>query len=146
MFCQSCGVQVDERDLFCSACGKSLSGNQENQLYSFGPWLVNVCFSRPGTFVLMQKNNTKIVLTNQQIYGSSTFNNSKRFQVPYPTILALENFVYTLNLGRWNVLWIKYMEPEKIKEVSIMGFGANSANITEAFKIINACISNSLSK
>jgi len=124
-------------DLFCSACGKSLSGNQETELYSFGPWAVNVCFSRPGTFVIMQKNNTKIVLTNQQIYGSSTFNNSIRFQVPYPTILAIENFDYSLNLGPWKVLWIKYMEPEKIREVSIMCFAPNSANITEAFKIIS---------
>jgi hypothetical protein len=144
MFCQSCGVQVDERDLFCSGCGKSLSGNQETEIFSFGPWLVNVCFSRPGTFVLMQKNNTKIVLTNQQIYGSSTFNNSTRFQVPYPTILALENFEYTLNMGLWNVLWIKYMTPEKIKEVSIMSFGPNSKQTTEAFKIINAHMTNSL--
>ncbi len=85
----------------------------------------------------MQKNNTKIVLTNQQIYGSSTFNNSLRFQVPYPTILAIESFDYSLNLGPWTVLWIKYMTPEKIKEVSIMCFGPNSTNITEAFNIIN---------
>jgi hypothetical protein len=69
MFCQSCRAQNAERDLFCSACGKSLSGNQETVLYSFGPWAVNVCFSRPGTFVMMQKNNTKIVLTNQQFMG-----------------------------------------------------------------------------
>lgn len=137
MFCQSCRAQNAERDLFCSACGKSLSGNQETELYSFGPWAVNVCFSRPGTFVMMQKNNTKIVLTNQQIYGSSTFNNSIRFQVPYSKILAIENFDYSLNLGPWKVLWIKYMEPEKIREVSIMCFAPNSANITEAFKIIS---------
>jgi len=137
MLCPSCGVNLAERDLFCSACGKSLSGNQETELYSFGPWAVNVCFSRPGTFVMMQKNNTKIVLTNQQIYGSSTFNNSLRFQVPYPTILAIESFDYSLNLGPWKVLWIKYMAPEKIREVSIMCFGPNSTNITEAFKIIS---------
>jgi hypothetical protein len=146
MFCQSCGAKVDERALFCPACRKSIPGNQETELYSFGPWLVNVCFSRPGTFVLMQKNNTKIVLTNQQIYGSSTFNNSIRFQVPYPTILAIENFDYRLNLGPWNVLWIKYMAPEKIKEVSIMCFGPNSPNITEAFKIISARSTTSLSR
>jgi len=137
MLCPSCGVKVDERNLFCSACGKSLPGNQETELYSFGPWAVNVCFSRPGTFVMMQKNNTKIVLTNQQIYGSSTFNNSKRFQVPYPTILAIENFDYSLNLGPWKVLWIKYVEPQKIKEVSIMCFGPNSEYIAKAFDIIN---------
>jgi hypothetical protein len=138
MFCQSCKVKVDERDVFCKSCGKSLSGNQETELYSFGPWAVNVCFSRPGTLVMMQKNNTKIVLTNQQIYGSSTFNNSKRFQIPYPTILAIENFDYSLNLGQWEVLWIKYMEPEKVREVSIMCFGPNSADIVKAFDIINA--------
>jgi hypothetical protein len=101
---------------------------------SFG---VNVCFSRPGTFVLMQKNNTKIVLTNQKIYGLSIFNNSTRFQVPYTSILARENFDYRLNFGLWKVMWIKYTEREKIKEVSIMGFGSNSANIMKAFDIVN---------
>jgi hypothetical protein len=144
MFCQSCGVKVDERDGFCKSCGKSLS-SQETELYSFGPWAVNVCFGRPGLFVMMQKNNTKIVLTNQQIYGSSSFNNSKRFQIPYPTILAIENFDYNLNLGPWKVLWIKYMEPEKIKEVSIMCFGPNSAHIIKAFNIINANLPSSSS-
>jgi len=138
MQCPSCGVNLAERDLFCSACEKNLSGNQETELYSFGPWAVNVCFSRPGTFVLMQKNNTKIFLTNQQIYGSSTFNNSLRFQVPYPTILAIETFDYSLNLGLWKVLWIKYNTPEKIREVSIMCFATNSTNITEAFNITNS--------
>jgi hypothetical protein len=145
MFCSSCGVQVDEQDLFCKACGKSLSGNQEIVLQSFGPWGVNVCFNRPGTFVLMQKNNTKIVLTNQQIYGSSTFNNSIRFRVLYPAILAMESFDYTFNLGPWKVLWIKYMEPKKVREVSIMCFGPNSPNISEAFKIVGAQASSSLS-
>jgi len=145
MFCQSCGGKADERDLFCSACGKSLPCNQETELYSFGPWLVNVCFSRPGTFVWMHKNDTKIVLSNQRIYGISTLTNSTRFQVSYSDILARENFDYRLNLGLWNVLWIKYKEAEKIKEVSIMCFGANSAHIAEAYKIISAHSTNSLS-
>ena len=144
MFCQSCGTKADERDVFCKSCGKSLLANQETELYSFGPWAVNVCFSRPGTFVLMQKNNTNIVLTNQQIFGSSTFNNSLRFQVPYPTILAIENFDYSLNLGPWKVLWIKYMEPQKIKEVSIMCFGPNSEHIAKAFNIISLHLPSSL--
>jgi hypothetical protein len=137
MFCQGCGVEVGQQDVFCKSCGKSLPSNQETELYSFGPWLVNVCFSRPGTFVLMQKNDTKIVLTNQQIYGSSTFNNSLRFQVPYPTILAIENFDFHLNLGPWKVLWIKYLTPQKIKEVSIMCFGSDSEHIAKAFNIIS---------
>jgi hypothetical protein len=144
MYCPSRGVKVVELDQFCVACGKSLFGKQETELYSFGPWLVNVCFSRPGTFVWMQKNNTKIILTNQRIYGSSTFNNSTRFQVPYPTILSMENFDYRLNLGLWKVLWIKYVEPEKTKEVSIMCFGTDSVHITEAFDIITAHSTGSL--
>jgi hypothetical protein len=143
MLCPSCGVNLGEGDLFCSSCGKSLYVNQETELLSFGPWAVNVCFSRPGTFVMMQKNNTEIALTNQQIYGLSIFNNSIRFQVPYPTILATETFDYSLNLGPWKVLWIKYMTPEKIKEVSIMCFATNSSNITEALKIISSPSSSS---
>jgi hypothetical protein len=143
--CPNCEMNVDEHDLFCSACGKRLSGNQENELYTFGPWLVNVCFSRPGTFVLMHKNDTKIVLTNQRIYGFCTLTNSTRFQVPYSAILAKENFDYRLNLGLWNVLWIRYKEAEKIKEVSIMCFGANSAHSTEAFRIISTHSTYSLS-
>ena len=129
---------MDERDLFCSSCGKSLSSNQETELYSFGPWLVNVCFSRPVTFVWTHKNDTKIVLTNQRIYGSSTLTNSLRFQISYSAILDRENFNYRLNLGLWNVLWIKYKEADKTKEVSIMCFGPNSADIAEAFRIISA--------
>jgi hypothetical protein len=137
MFCPSCGATVGEKDLFCTTCGKSLS-SQETEVYSFGPFGVNVCFSRPGTFVLMQKNNTKVVLTNQKIYGLSIFNNSTRFQVPYTLILAKEIFDYRLNLGLWKVIWIKFMEREKTKEVSIMGFGSNSANIVKAFDIVSA--------
>jgi len=146
MFCPSCGVNVGERDLFCTACGRKLSSNQETELYSFGPGLVNVCFGRPGTFVLMHKNDTKIVLTNQRIYGSSTLTNSTRFQISYSDILAKESFDYRLNFGLWNVLWLKYKEAEKIKEVSIMCFGPNSANIIEAFRIIGANSNSSLSK
>ena len=137
MFCQNCGTKVEGQDGFCKSCGTNVPSNQEIELYSFGPWLVNVCFSRPRTFALMQKNNTKIVLTNQQIYGASTFNSSLRFQVPYPTIIFTENFDYLLNLGPWSVLWIKYMEPRGIKEVSIMCFGPNSEHIAKAFSIIN---------
>ena len=143
MICQNCG-KVNDQDLFCVSCGKSLTSNLETELYSFGPWGVNVCFSRPGTFVLMHKNDTKIVLSNQRIYGVTTLTNSTRFQLSYSDILARENFDYRLNLGLWNVLWIKYKEAEKIKEVSIMCFGSNSAQITEAYKIINVHLTNSL--
>jgi hypothetical protein len=136
MLCPSCGSTIADQDRFCSACGKSLVGNQETELYSFGPWGVNVCFSRPGTFVWMQKNDTNIVLKNQRIYGSSTFTNSKRFEVRYSTILAKEAFDYRLNLGPWKVLWIKYREADKIKEVSIMCIGSNSPHISQAFDII----------
>jgi hypothetical protein len=146
MFCPSCGGKIVERDAICNSCGKSLASNQETELYSFGPWAVNVCFSRPGTFVMMQKNSTKIVLTNQQIYGSSTFNNSLRFQVPYPTILAIESYDYSLNLGPWKVLWIKYVDPQKIKEVSIMCFNPISEHIAKAFNIISLRSPGSLSK
>jgi len=146
MLCPSCGVNVNDEDLFCAACGKSLASNQETQLYSFGPLLVNICFSRPGTFVLMQKNNTRIVLTNQRIYGLSTLTNSTRFEIFYFNILAKENFNYRLNFGPWSVLWINYREAEKTKEVSIMCSGSNSAHISEALRIINSYSPNPLSR
>jgi len=136
MFCPSCGTNAKEGDLFCTSCGKSFAASQEIELHSFGPWGVNTCFSRPGTFVWMQKNNTKVILTNQRISGLSSFNNSPRFQVNYSDIIAKENFDYRLNLGPWKVLWLKYREAEKIKEVSIMCFGPASSNITTAFEII----------
>jgi hypothetical protein len=116
MFCQNCGSKVEGQEVFCNSCKKNVPNNQETELYAFGPWLVNVCFSRPKTFALMQKNNTKIVLTNQQIYGTSTFNSSLRFQVPYPTILDIETFDFLLNLGPWSVLWIKSWTPEESKK------------------------------
>jgi predicted amidophosphoribosyltransferase len=59
--CPNCGKQVSKNDCFCSMCGKALirDQNQEMDVLSFGPWGVSVCFSRPGTFVWSQQNNTK---------------------------------------------------------------------------------------
>lgn len=145
MFCPSCGMKVNDQDQFCMYCGKSLTGGrksltaegQETELYSFGPWGVNVCFSRPGTFVLMHKNDTKVVLTNRRIYGVSTLSqNSLRFQVPYNFILAKESYDYRLNFGLWRTLWIKYQESNQIKEVSILCISPNSHHINRAFEIL----------
>jgi hypothetical protein len=37
MFCEGCGMEVDQRDVFCKSYGKSLPANQETELFSFGP-------------------------------------------------------------------------------------------------------------
>jgi hypothetical protein len=145
MLCPSCGMKANDQDKFCTYCGKSLTGGQESlaiktpetELYSFGPLWVNVCFSRPGTFVLMHKNDTKVVLTNRRIYGISTLGrDSLRFQVPYSSIIAKESYDYRLNFGLWRTLWIKYQESNQIKEVSILCISPNSHIIDRAIEIL----------
>jgi zinc-ribbon domain len=135
MFCPNCGVQVADKDRFCTSCGKPLVVQQETVLHSFGPWGVNFCFGRPGTFVMMHKNDTKITLTNQKISGTSVHSNKLRFEVSYLAILEKEAYDFLLNLGNWKVLWIKYQEPDKTKEISIMSF-LNGQDITIAYDII----------
>lgn len=132
--CPNCGVQVGERDLFCSNCGKSLSGEQEIVLDSFGPFGVSICFDRPGFFVMAQKNNTKIFVTDRRAYGlagSILGEGSLRFHVPYSAVLAAESFRYGLQIA----LWIKYQEGEKIKEVSILS-GSHSHNVTSIYDLL----------
>ncbi len=124
-----------DQDRFCTACGKPLAVEQETVLHSFGPWGVNFCFGRPGTFVMMHKNDTKITLTNQKIYGTSIHANAHLFEVPYVTILEKEVYDFRLNLGYWKVLWIRYQEPDKTKEVSIMSL-LSKQDITIAYDIL----------
>jgi hypothetical protein len=69
---------------------------------------------------MMHKNDTKIMLTNRRVYGSSIHLNSQRFEVPYSTIVATEVYDFRPNLGNGKVFWIKYQEPDKSKEESIM--------------------------
>ena len=133
MFCSSCGMKVGEPDRFCSICGKSLTGKQETELFSFGPCGVSVCFSRPGFFVWTQRNSTKIVLTNQRIYGYSIFNKNLRFQVPYDTIIDREIFNFYFS----KVLWIQYRGVEKIREVSMMCSLFNSYHTKYVSDFIN---------
>ena len=135
MLCPSCGTRVLDQDRFCTACGKPLGNNQENVLHSFGPWGVNFCFGRPGTFVMMHKNDTKVTLTNQRIYGTSIHTNAHLFEVSYVTIIEKEVYDFRLNLGPWKVLWMKYQEPAKTKEISIMSF-LSGQDITVAYDIL----------
>ena len=135
MLCSNCGSNVGSQDRVCTACGKPLVGEQETVLHSFGPWGVNFCFGRPGTFVMMHKNDTKVTLTNQRIFGTSIHTNSHPFEVAYLTILEKEAYDFRLNLGVWKVLWLKYQEPGKTKEISIMKF-QDGQDITIAYDII----------
>ena len=134
MLCPNCGADVSGQDQYCSACGKSLTGGEEAVLHSFGPFGVNVCFSRPGVFVWMQKNNTKIFVTNRRVCGASahSLSDSMRFQVPFGAILAKEKFKF----GLWTVVWVQYREGEKIKEVSIMCTTFNAHNIEKTYDLL----------
>jgi len=134
MYCGNCGEKIDEKDSFCPSCGKSLVGDGRAELYSFGPWGTGVCFSRPGFLTLIQKNNTKIVLTKDRISGYSTLTNSERFQIPYNTIVAMEIFDYLL----WKVLLIQYQDGQKRLEFSIMGTVANHQSIIMADSFVKA--------
>lgn len=125
MFCPKCGYPVNSGDRFCGACGIALANQTETVVHSFGPFGTGVCFSRPGFFTVIQKNDTKIVVTDRRIYGESTLSGSLRFNVPYTVVAAAETFGYLL----WKVLWLRYSEAGKTKEVSIMGTPSNGENI-----------------
>jgi hypothetical protein len=71
---------------------KNLNKQQETVLYSFGPFGTGICFSKPTFFTVIQKNNTRIELTNTKISGYSTFSNKPRFEIPYDSIIAMESF------------------------------------------------------
>ena len=134
-------VNSSDRDQYCAACGTSFLGNREREVFSFGSWGINVCFGRPGTFVMMKKNDTKIVLTNRRVYGSSIHSSSLRFEVPYRMIIAMEVYNFRFNIGNWKVFWIRYQEPDKSKEVSLMSM-LNTQNIDTAYNILQKALSN----
>lgn len=133
MSCPNCGEKINPQDNFCTACGKNLTTEQETVLYSFGPWGTGICFSKPSFFSIIQKNNTRIELTNHKISGYSKFTNSPRFEVHYNSIIAKEIFDYML----WKVLWIRYQEAQKTAEVSIMCTISNQQNITNIDNLID---------
>lgn len=134
--CPSCGNRADAENRFCSVCGKALNAEPENEkvLLSFGPMDVSVCFKRPGFFVLTQRNDTKIVLTNKRIYGLSSFSGKPRFDVQYNAITSKENTKYNF----FRVLYLQYRENKNAKEVSIMGGPTNYSNVARAYELIPA--------
>ena len=89
----------------------------------------------------MKKNDTKIVLTNRRVYGSSIHSSSLRFEVPYRMIIAMEVYNFRFNLGNWKVFWIRYQEPDKSKEVPLMSM-LNTQNIDTAYNILQKALSN----
>jgi len=96
---------------------------------------VGICFSRPGFFTAIAKNMTKIVLTSRQIYGvpgGPFFKDKARFQIPYDSIVSLEQLKYYLH----KVLWIQYRDAEKTKEVSIICHAPNSEHASQAYQIL----------
>jgi hypothetical protein len=134
MNCPNCGEKINEQDKFCAACGKNLTKEQDTVLYSFGPFGTGICFSKPSFFTLIQKNNTRIELTNQKISGYSPSTNKPRFEIPYNSIISEEIFDYML----WKVLWLRYQEAQKTPEVSIMCTISNHQNITNIHNLIEA--------
>ena len=134
VFCSNCGGKVDIQDRFCSFCGKALNieQEQENELLSFGPWGISICFGRPGFFVLTQQNNTKIILTNKRIFGLASHSGRLRFEAHFNQITSMENTNYAL----FKVLYFQYREGEKTKELSIMGNPVNYNNISRAYELM----------
>jgi hypothetical protein len=132
MNCPNCGAKISEQDNFCAACGKNLSKNQETVIYSFGPWGTGICNGKPSFFTLIQKNNTRIELTDQKISGYATLSGKPRFAIPYNSIIAQEIFDYML----WKALWMRYQDAQKTAETSIMGTATNHQHITNIQNII----------
>jgi hypothetical protein len=118
-----------------SNIAKGITGSEveEKEVYSFGPMGVMIFFSRPSTFAWRRTNMTKITLTDRRIYGSTPlFKRSVQFQVPYDSILAMEQTSFGLSKG----FWIQYRDQDKIKEVSILGGLIFSPNISKAYDLL----------
>jgi hypothetical protein len=121
-----------------------MSDVEEKELYSFGPLGVKTCFSRPSMFAWTSKNMAKITLTNRRIYGAPKgfliptkllpFKGSAQFEVPYDSILAIEE----VRLGLWKGLWIQYQAEGKSKEVSILCDATNYQNISKVHDLLHA--------
>jgi hypothetical protein len=110
---------------------------QEKELYSFGPFGVRICFSRPGFLISVARNITRIILTDKRIYGEPKttgtlqfFKDKAGFEVPYNSIVSTERFSFFLNKG----LYIQYRDAEKTKEVSIISSGQNISGADEIIK------------
>jgi zinc-ribbon domain len=131
MNCPNCGEKINEHDNFCTACGKNLTNSQETVIYSFGPWGTGICLSKPSFLTMIQKNITKIELTDQRISGYST-PTKPRFEIPYNSIIGMEPFDYML----WKVLWLRYQDAQKVAEISIMGTATNHQHIINIQNII----------
>jgi hypothetical protein len=114
----------------------AMSGSEvEEKVYSFGPLGVMICFSRPRIFAWRLNNMTEITLTNRRIYGSTPlFKSLVQFQVPYDSILAIEQVGFGLTKG----FWIQYRDQDKIKEVSILGVPIFSTSISKAYDLLQA--------
>ena len=149
MHCSNCGAEIGESDKFCTQCGNSASGTsrsgvEEKELYSFGPMGVKICYSRPSMFARTIKNMTKIAMTNRRIYGFPKgsliptkllpFKSSAQFQVPYDTILAMEQ----VSLGLWKGIWIQYRDGNQSKEISILCSAGNYHDISKAYDLLQA--------
>lgn len=147
MYCSKCGARIGETDRFCPECGKGASDmasseTEERELYSFGPLGVTICFSRPTMFALTFRNMTRIVLTDERIYGFPKgslaptellpFKSKAQFQVPYEAILATEQISVGLQKG----VWIQYREEGKLKEVSILCSPINSHHISKIYELL----------
>jgi hypothetical protein len=121
-----------------------MSEVEEKELYSFGPMGVKICFSRPSTFTMTTKNMTKVTLTDRRIYGSPKgflfptkflpFKSKAQFDVPYDTILTIEQ----VSLALWKGLWIQYRDGDKSKEVSILCDPTNYHHLSKAYDLLQA--------
>jgi len=118
-----------------AAPGTSGSELEEKEVYSFGPMGVIICFRRPSIFTWKLNNMTRITLTNLRIYGSTPlFKSLVQFQVPYDSILAIEQTSFGLTKG----FWIQYRDQDKIKEVSILAGPIFSRNTSKAYDLLQA--------
>jgi len=74
----------------------------EKVLLHFGPFGTGVCFNRPSFFTIIQKNDTRIVVTDREICGELTFKrNSLMFNIRCE-VVSIDLFGHTL----WKVRWL----------------------------------------
>ncbi len=99
---------------------------REQILFRFGPMGVSIRSRRPGLFVMARRNNTEVVATDRRIYGVRKLpkftlarhrgkSDQIVFDIPYPKVLQMERADFLAE----KVIWLRYQDPEKVKEISI---------------------------
>ncbi len=175
MYCPNCGKAVEEGARFCEDCGQALQesavtgqpqataveaagsvasgaapGTEEQVLFSFGPFGVDICNGPYSIFRTWHRRNSAIIeLTNTRLcalpnrsFGLLTVPAMKYpwgaklpFEIPYSSIVSLQVQRHPSPIALMDVLYMKYREGGVEQEKCVASY---KNNISRAYQVINA--------